>query len=379
MQRCDVLFLIRSMGRGGAERQLSLLARALQARGLSVVVAVFYAGGPLEQELHDAGVEVLDLEKTGRWSNAGVVRRLLGFVRQRQPRILHSYMPTQNVMALLLKSWLIRNDCKVVCGIRTALTNNWRYSKIGGVVDFLQLAFLPHADRVISNSTQALRGLGKRITPSHGFVIPNGIECNRFIYSAHARDTQRTAWGIASGTVAIGLVGRIDPKKNHRLLVDALDLIRKDWPEAVVVFVGDGSRQYREQVQAHAESRGVASRILWVGASDNLSAVYSALDILCLCSLTEGFPNVIAEAMCAGLPCVATEVGDVKELIGDCGWVVPSGDAHALAQGLLQACHTLSTWDRDRPRQRMLEHFSVDKLTDRTLAALAPYLDGPPR
>lgn len=379
MQRCDVLFLIRSMGRGGAERQLSLLARALQARGLSVVVAVFYAGGPLEQELHDAGVEVLDLEKTSRWSNAGVVRRLLGFIRQRQPRILHSYMPTQNVMALLLKPWLSRNDCKVVCGIRTALTNSWSYSRLGGVVDFFQLVFLPHADRVISNSARALHGLGKRVTSSHGFAIPNGIECDRFIYSVHTRATQRTAWGVAHGAVAIGLVGRVDPQKNHRLLVDALDLIQNDWPEATVVFVGDGSRQYREQVQAHAESRGVASRILWAGASDDLSAVYSALDILCLCSLTEGFPNVIAEAMCAGLPCVATEVWDVKELIGDCGWVVPSGDAHALAQGLLQASQALPTWDRDRPRRRMLEHFSVDKLTDRTLAALAPYLDGAQR
>lgn len=95
--------------------------------------------------------------------------------------------------------------------------------------------------------------------------------------------------------------------------------------------------------------------------------------------MTEGFPNVVAEAMCVGLPCVATDVGDVAELIGDCGWVVPCNDAGALARGVMQASHALPTWDRDRPRRRMLEQFSVDALADRTLSALAPYLDRPVR
>lgn len=379
MRRCDVLFLIRSMGRGGAERQLSLLARALQARGLKVAVAVFYANGSFECELHDAGVEVLYLEKTGRWANLGVIRRLQAFVRQRRPRVLHSYMPAQNVMALLLRPWLRRHGCAVACGIRTALPNAWRYTKLGGAVDLLQMALMPHADRVISNSSRALIGLGKRVTPGHGFAIPNGVEDERFRFSGEARASQRAAWGLEQGAVAVGLVGRLDPQKNHRLLIDALRLIRSDRPEVVVVFVGDGSAMYRAEVQAHAESLSMASRILWVGSSADLSAVYSALDILCLCSVTEGFPNVIAEAMCAGLPCVATDVGDVTELMGDCGWVVPSGDAHALAQGLLQACHALRSWDRDRPRRKMVEQFSVEKLADRTLAALAPYLGGSTR
>ena len=373
--RCDVLFLIRSMGRGGAERQLSLLARALQARGLKVAVAVFYAGGPLERELHDAGVEVLDLQKAGRWSNLGVARRLLVFVRQRRPRVLHSYMPTQNVMALLLHPWLRRNGCVVACGIRTALPNAWRYTKLGGVVDLVQRTLIPVAERVICNSSRAMQGFGKRVDPRHGFVIPNGVEYERFCYSTDARTSQRVAWGLKPSTIAVGLVGRLDPQKNHRLLVDALHSIRNERPDVILVFVGSGSKAYQEEVQAHAERLGMAPRILWAGPSDDLSAVYSSLDILCLCSVTEGFPNVVAEAMCVGLPCVATDVGDVAELMGDCGWVVPSGDAHALAQALLRACEALPSWDRERPRRRMVEQFSVDKLAERTLAALAPFLD----
>lgn len=365
------------MGRGGAERQLSLLARALHARGLTVVVAVFYAGGPLERELHDAGVEVLNLEKAGRWSNLGVIRRLLAFVRQRRPRVLHSYMPTQNVVALLLRPWLIREGCAVVCGIRTALTNAWRYTKLGGAIGLLQLALLPHAECVISNSTRALNGLRKRIPPGKGFAIPNGVDYERFCFSEETRRAQREAWGLMPTAIAVGLVGRLDPQKNHLLLIDALHSIKAVRPDIILVFVGGGSVVYQQRVQVYAERLGVAPQILWAGPSDDLSAVYSALDVLSLCSVTEGFPNVVAEAMCLGLPCVATDVGDVAELMGDCGWVVPSGDARALARALAQACDALPAWDRERPRRRMVEQFSVDRLAQRTLAALAPFLDRP--
>lgn len=374
MSSCDILFLIRSMSRGGAERQLSLLARALQARGLKVAVAVFYAGGPLERELHEAGVEVVDLKKVGRWSNLGVMLRLLEIVRERRPSVLHSYTPTPNVMAILIKPWLRREGCAVACGIRTALTNAWRYTKLGGAVGLLQMALLPRADCVISNSARALNGLGKRVPPRHTFAIPNGVEHERFRFSEGARASQRVAWGLAPSALAIGLVGRLDPQKNHFLLVDAVNSIRVRRPEAVIVFVGTGSMVYQKEVQAHAERLGVASRIIWAGPSDDLSSVYSALDVLCLCSVTEGFPNVVAEAMCAGLPCVATDVGDVAELMGDCGWVVRQGDVRALAQKLLESCEAIRGWDRDRPRRRMVEQFSVERLADRTLEALSPFL-----
>ncbi len=374
LQRCDIVFLIRSMGRGGAERQLSLLARALHARGLNVAVAVFYAGGALERELHDAGVQVYDLGKRGRWSNTGVVRRFMRFVRQRQPRVVHSYMPTQNVMALLLKPWLARQGCILACGIRIASLDMWRYGLVAGVVGAMQGRLLSRADRVISNSVQALRELGGRVPSGCGFAIPNGVEHERFTFFPDKRSKQRSVWGKGEGDVLLGVVGRLDPQKNHRLLLDALRRVGDDMPDVCVVFIGDGLAEYRQAVQAHADALGLASRVLWAGASDDLAAVYSALDFVCLSSVAEGFPNVIAEAMCAGLPCVATDVGDVADLMGDCGWTVPAGDARALADALLLAYRGLPGWDRERPRTRMIRHFSVDALADRTLAALEPGL-----
>lgn len=374
-ERCDVLFLIRSLGRGGAERQLSLLARRMHAHGLKVVVAVFYTGGEFELELKDAGVELLDLRKSGRWSNLAVLKRLRAFVRRRHPRILHAYMPPQNLMALLLRPWLSTQDCAVVCGIRTALPNSWRYDLASGLADFIQVLLLSRADRIISNSALALKQLRGRIGEDLGVVIPNGMECERYEFDAVGRSQWRAGLGCREEDVLIGLVGRLDPIKNHALLIDAISLMKEGSPQLRLVFVGEGTSEYREQLQAYARKQNVESRILWVGPSDEMAAIYSALDILCLCSRFEGFPNVLAEAMCVGLPCVTTDVGDARILVGDCGWVVPPGDPQALAHHLLEASHALPTWNRGRPRDRVMEHFSADELLDRTLDALSPWLD----
>jgi len=376
-ERCDVLFLIRSMGRGGAERQLSLLARTLQTRGLKIVVAVFYAGGARQHELRDVGVEVLDLGKAGRWSNLGVIHRLMAFVGERRPRVLHSYMPTQNVFALLLRPWLKRHGCVVACGIRTASFDARPYGLVSRLLSWGQRQLIAHADCVISNSVQGLKELESRIPPGRGHAIPNGVEYGRFSFLREKRDQQRGAWSVPDGFLLLGLVGRLDPQKNHVLLIDALRLAGHALEHVRLVFAGDGPVDYQRFVRAHAEATGMTSRLLWVGPSDHMDAVYSALDILCLCSPAEGFPNVLAEAMCAGLPCVTTDVGDCTMLVGDCGWVVPPGDAQALADVLLQACLALPDWDRERPRRRMVEEFSVDALADRTLAALSPFLGEP--
>lgn len=373
IKRCDILFLIRSMGRGGAERQLSLLARALHARGMNIVVAVFYGGGALEHDLHVSGVEVLDLRKSGRWSNLKTIRRLLDFVRVRRPRIMHSYLVVPNVCALAMAPWLRKHGCIVVCGVRTALKNAWKYHPLAGSAGIFQPLLMSRAGAIISNSSAALRSLELRNASVKKFVIPNGVEHTSYAYSEASRAFYRESWRVPENAAVIGLVARLDPQKNHILAIEAMREVAAD-REAFLVCIGDGSEAYKKTLQAYARKVGIAKRILWIGPASDMAAIYSALDVVCLCSLIEGFPNVLAEAMCVGLPCVTTDVGDAAAIVGDCGWIVPSGDPRALASGLLDACKALPSWDPGRPRARIVENFSVEALVDRTLAALRPFL-----
>src|SRR5207248_2823058 len=98
-----IFFLIRSLGLGGAERQLVLVARGLHERGHEVVVATFYSDGALEKELREAGVLIRPLHKQGRWDVVAFLLRLIRVVREERPDIVHSYLPDPNLMGVALK------------------------------------------------------------------------------------------------------------------------------------------------------------------------------------------------------------------------------------------------------------------------------------
>ncbi|MEP7152705.1 MAG: glycosyltransferase, partial [Nitrospira sp.] len=98
-----VLFLIRSLSYGGAERQLVLLARGLSERGHDVAVALFYSGGPLEKDLCEAGIRIRPLNKGGRWEVFGFLFRLTQILREERPDVLHSYLWGANLMTAFLK------------------------------------------------------------------------------------------------------------------------------------------------------------------------------------------------------------------------------------------------------------------------------------
>ncbi|MBF0427146.1 MAG: glycosyltransferase, partial [Magnetococcales bacterium] len=101
-----ILFLIRSLNRGGAERQLTLLARGFHAAGHQVAVAVFYPGGLFAANLEEVGIPLFDLGKKSRWDLGVFLLRLVRLVRREAPDILHSYLVEPNLLSVLVKPWI---------------------------------------------------------------------------------------------------------------------------------------------------------------------------------------------------------------------------------------------------------------------------------
>jgi glycosyltransferase involved in cell wall biosynthesis len=131
-------------------------------------------------------------------------------------------------------------------------------------------------------------------------------------------------------------VGRLSKEKAQADLIRAMVEVKRrcDFPVALVI-VGDGPEERRlEQVSARL---GIADRVHLVGYKDDVSPYYEAADVFALSSYTEGSPNVLLEAMDAGVPIVATAVGGVGEMIrhGEQGWLVSSGDVQELARGIV--------------------------------------------
>jgi glycosyltransferase involved in cell wall biosynthesis len=204
-------------------------------------------------------------------------------------------------------------------------------------------------------------------------VVPNGIDTERFRPDPAARLRQRATWGVAADEPVVGLVGRLDPMKDHATAVRAAAALVAREPRLRLVFVGEGPAAYVNEVRALASSLGVGGLVTWAPATRDVAAVYNGFDVLALCSaFGEGFPNAVGEAMGCGVPCAVTDVGDAAWVVGDTGFVAPVGDAAAVARSWAAA---LDARRADpalgaRCRARIVTEFSVPALVRRTLAAL---------
>jgi len=368
----DILFLTRSLDRGGAERQLVVLAKGLARRGHAVAVAVFFGGGAYEAELAEDDVRVINLGKQGRWDILPFLNRLVRLLRKERPAVLHSYLGVPNILATIIKPLL--PGIRIVWCVRASNVDLSRYDWLSRLAYSLECRLARFAGCIIANSCA-----GKRYAVANGFpegkivVIPNGIDTTYFRFDSKGRQQVRSEWALGEDEMLVGLVARLDHMKDHPTFLEAASRIARERHDVRFVCVGEGAADYAEVIKKHAVALGLSGRLIWAGARDNMPAVFSALDIATSSSSGEGFSNTIAEAMACGVPCVVTDVGDSAFIVGDAGTVVAPGDGSAFAAAI-QHLINLPPEERralgDVGRARIVSEFSLDKLVQRTEQAL---------
>lgn len=326
-----LLFLVRKLDVGGSERQLIALVRGLVEQGHEASVITWYSGGVLEKALGELGVQVGDLGKRGKWDNLLLLPRLFAVVRTFHPDIIQSVLPATNVVALPLK--LAFPQMPIVWGVRSTLVGSAGYGWRRGLLIWLEAKLARFASGIIINSEAGARAAIHRGIPRRKVtVIPNGINVHTFRPDRQKGLALRVSWGVLANERLIGMVARLDPIKDHPMFLHAAkDLILRR-PGTRFVLIGDGKPTYVKQLRALANQLGVGEKIIWAGEQYDMGAVYNALDVSTLTSLSEGFPNTLAESMACGVPCVATDVGDVSVILGGTGQVVASGDVGALVE-----------------------------------------------
>lgn len=367
-----ILFLTRSLNCGGAERQLVILAKGLHQRGHDVAVAVFYSGGQLEADLREASVRIVSLEKQGRSDILRFLVRLIRTVLHERPDLLHSYV--SNLVTVFVQPFL--PSMKIVWGVRSSYVDFSRYDWLFRASYALACRLSGSADLIIVNSHAGRQGHVADGYPAEKMVvIPNGIDTTRFFPNSDARGRIRAEWGVTNESELIGLVGRLDPMKDHETFLQAALLLLQVRKTARFVCVGDGPSEYRAALQDRARSLGLSEHILWVGMRLDVADVYNALDLLVNCSYGEGFSNVIGEAMACGIPCVVTDVGDSSLVIGELGELVTTRDPVALNRGMQRILDRKP--GATEIRRLIVEHFSSENLiltTERALLALCHQL-----
>ncbi len=368
-----VLFLISALNRGGAERQLTLLVRALDRARFAITVVTVYDGGALRGAIEGIeGVEVLSLHKQGRGDYLKPLLRLWRILRQKHPHIVHGCMGSANELALLFGK---RIGAKAVWGIRASNIDFSHYDRISAWHFHLSARLSRFADLIIANSFAGRdHHLASGYAGERMIVIPNGFETDRFRPDRHAGNRIREAWRIPPDALLIGLVARIDPMKDHTTFLRAAALLAAKRDDVRFVCVGDGREPYRQSLTALGDELGLGARLVWAGELANMPSVQNALDIATsAANFGEGFSNAIGEAMACGVPCVVTDVGDSALLVGDTGIVVPPGDPAALAAAW-SALLDLSPHRQGElgaaARERMIRHYSVEALARSTERAM---------
>lgn len=368
-----ILFLTHSLGFGGAERQLALLASRLPARGYEVIVATFTPGGPFTDALRTAGVRLIALRRPHRRDAGRLVGNFIRLLVDERPDIVHSYLVMPNLAATAARIFA-PNTC-IVWGVRASNVDYADYDWLLRHTFKATRWFSRLVDLIVVNSHAGLEyHVAQGYPASKMRVVPNGIDTEAF-RPMRQNNTLRQEWSLPESTPVVGIVGRLDTMKDHRTFLRAAALVRQKHQDVRFAVVGDGERRYKQSLVDLAFQLGLDDHVIWSAARVEPAAVYSAFDVAVSSSRWgEGFPNAVAEALACGVPTVSTDVGDAREIVADDRWIVPPGDADALALRIDQLL-SMSPDERralglDR-RAHIARDFSVNKLVELTEAALA--------
>jgi sugar transferase (PEP-CTERM/EpsH1 system associated) len=188
-------------------------------------------------------------------------------------------------------------------------------------------------DRVVAISPGIHRALCEDVgvPASKVETVLTGIDLDAF---DEPRDAARQAMGMAPADRVAVVVARLYPEKNHALLLDAFADVAARMPQARLLVVGGGSEE--AAIGAAIDRLGLGAVVRLLGVRLDVARILAAADVFVLASLREGLPIAVLEAMAAGLPVIATSVGDVPLLVqdGETGMLVPSSDRESLARRL---------------------------------------------
>ena len=359
-----LVFLVSDLNYGGAQRQLIALAKAIDKELFEVYVVYYYPDGPLEEDLKDADVILHCITKKGRWDLIGFYWHLARYLRRIKPDILHGYLFVPNLFAISFKLFLPRT--KIIWGIRDS--NHLDTDDEDCLVFLLSLLekFVSRFPNLIIANSHA----GKKYRLSRGFpadktiVIPNGIDIERFKPDSLDRIKVREEWGLSTETIAIGIIGRINPKKDHPNFLHAAAILAKQRENVRFFCIGtnETGAAYQQEMYRLSEELELENKLVWTGGRSDIPAVCNALDILVSASAYgEGFGNVIGEAMACNTPCVVTDVGDSAWIVGDLGKVVPVQDSPALAKAIEELIIANGN-TKPNIRHRIVDNFSITQL-----------------
>jgi glycosyltransferase involved in cell wall biosynthesis len=356
-----IAFVVTGLEVGGAETMLVKLLSSMDRAKFDPVVIALKSDGALAKQIRLLDVPLHELGMSGPAGIPSAVTKLKGLGTTLKPNIVQGWMYHGNLAASIMHK-SIRDSSALLWSIRVA-ADGAHAKPLTKAVIRVGARFSKSVSLIIYNSVQAAnQHAAMGYSDKARAVVPNGFDTDLFAPSDKYRIEARNAFGIPHNVPVVGIVGRYHPMKNHAGFVEAAEKVAAIYPKCHFLFLGGGMDTSNVEITKRIGRAGIADRCVLGGRHQDLHRLYPAMDVHALSSFSEGFPNVLGEAMSCGIPCVATDVGDSGFVVGDTGIMVPKGDMDALANGIVKL---LGEHEQDRAvrtescRQRVIDLFSL--------------------
>ena len=354
-----VMHVITGLQSGGAEGMLTRIVLA-QGKGSHQIVVSLMDDGIHGAPLRAAGVEVHSLGMRRSFPSPRGLLALAMLMRRAKPDVVMTWLYHADLAGLVAAVLSGLGSRRVIWNLRCSNMDLSHYSPTTRWVLALLVRLSRFAGAVAVNSKagQAYHAsLGYR--PCEWMYLPNGFDLDEWRPDDADRAAMRAELGLDHGELAVGLVGRVDPMKDHATFFAAAKKLVDGRNDLRFVLIGQGTAQ----LPVAAELTG---EVIALGERRDVPRLLRALDLAVLSSaFGEGFPNAVAEAMASGLPCVVTDVGDAAEIVGDTGAVVSVRSANALAHAVEEILREPEERGRERrwrARRRIADQFSLTRV-----------------
>lgn len=362
-----VLHIITSLNNGGAEGVLYRLCK-YNNKVEHIVISMMDEGkhGPL---LKTEGVEVLCLNLPAGQVHLSAVWKLFKLIRTIEPNVVQTWMYHADLIGgLVAKLAGVKNVFWNVRHTTLESGKSKRSTILVAKACSLLSAWVPKKIIYCAHDAQNVHeAIGYKKGKAQ--IIGNGYDLTQFQVSNELQCEFKAQLSLLDTDLVLGMVGRYHPQKDHSNLIAALWLVKNLGFDFKLLLVGKNLDLENSELLDKIYKSGLSNNVVLCGQRADIPAVMNALDIHILSSsFGEAFPNVLAEAMACGTPCVTTNVGDAALIVGETGWVVPPKQSKALAVNIIQAIEEQQTnkqaWlNRKKAcRGRILENFSIEKM-----------------
>lgn len=342
-RRIRLAYCLDSFDPGGTELNAVRTIEQIDRTRFDVSFIVLSDRGPLAQRVRDAGVPIHAFSLGGFFTLQGLRagRALVAHLRKERVDILHAHDIYSNIFAV---------PCGRIAGVPLVIASRrWWHAANRRIYLALNRVTYRLAHRVLANSESVGRlVVDEGVREDRVVVIPNFVEDYAF---ERPTETMLASWrtelGVHPDDEVVGIVANLHAIKDHATLLRAFPAVLVERPRARLVVVGDGVE--REPLERLATSLGIRERVTFAGRRPQRPTMHWLFDVSVLCSLGEGFPNSVVEAMAAARPLVVTSVGGVPDVVvaGETGFMVAPSAPDQLARRIVDLL-------RDPPlRERM--------------------------